>query len=140
MLLSYRLDNFARNSQLPGTRSGVDSRLQQILQPLRAIGDDDVVLNFVLDEIERGYQEQSKADRQASDISYVLRAIKLLHDNGKELTMQNVANSTMGIEITHKGVGSIVRKRLNLRTKHTSQGSTIVWESERMKALFDKWL
>lgn len=140
MLLSYRLDNFGRKFQLPGTRSGVDSRLQQILQPLRAIGKNDVVLNFVLDEIEQGYQEQSKADRQDSDIGYVLRAIKLLRDNGKELTMQNIANNIIVIELTNKGVGDIVRKRLNLRTKHTSQGSTIIWEDDRMKALFDKWL
>ncbi len=118
----------------------IEPRLLQVMRPLMSIVDDPE-LKKEIQSMARQYHEDMVIDRGMDVEAQVLEVIKDLYGNSEEriLSIKNITEEfsrrfpqAQNREITHKSMGAIVRKRLNLRTQK-SRGIYIIPVTEQPK-------
>lgn len=148
-LLLYRFRTFFHLEEAqPFLSPGVEPRLNQILSPLASIIEDraarEALATFAKDS-----HEALQADRNESLEAQVLTCIRLLAETASVIgvpvkKIASLFNRTYGKDYgrpaTPKWMGSIIRKRLNLKT-HKSHGIFVVRPAEQanLSQLYERY-
>ena len=148
-LLMYRFRTYFQLEEAqPFLAPGVEPRLNQILSPLASIIEDGVARD-ALATFAKESHEALQADRNESLEAQVLVCIRLLAETASVIgipikKITSLFNRTYGKEYgrpaTPKWMGSIIRKRLNLKT-HKSHGIFVVGPAEQatLSQLYERY-
>lgn len=147
-LLMYRFRNLHRISTKPHFFGGkIDPRLKQIFVPLMSVVDD---LDFVaeLENLAREYSRQIATDRGFEIEAQILTAIKATQSVACGIALKDITCTFIRLygeefdtTITSRWIGSMVRRKLALRT-HKSNGIYVIppEEEPRLASLYEKYL
>jgi len=148
-LLLYRFRNHgqARKPFAP-LDARIEPRLRQIFMPLMSIVCDDGV-RAELGELLWSYHQELRTDRSMEVEGQILEVIRTLltTSSGPSISIKAVTDRFTRLHgqdyerITPKWIGTIIRKRLHLRTHKSSHGMFVIApeELQRLPALYEKY-
>lgn len=148
-LLLYRFRNHGRiREPFPALDARIEPRLRQIFMPLMSIVSDDVV-RAELGDLLWSYHRELRTDRSLEVEGQILEVIRTLLANTSDasVSIKAVTDRFTRLHgqdyerITPKWIGTIIRKRLHLRTHKSSHGMFVIApeELQKLPALYEKY-
>ncbi|MGE5443663.1 MAG: hypothetical protein ACM3SR_03565 [Ignavibacteriales bacterium] len=146
-LLMFRFRNFGKRDINPDLAiEGVEARLNQVFIPLLSVIEDEKA-RAELKSIAKEYHKQIVSDRGMEMEAQVLETIRKLfgmreEPTIKEITSHFIENHGNDYErkITPKWIGSIIRRKLKIKTEKRREGFVIPRsEIEKLERLYEKY-
>ncbi|HEX3036956.1 MAG TPA: hypothetical protein VHT73_17855, partial [Thermodesulfobacteriota bacterium] len=146
-LLMFRFRNLGRRRVDPSLIDrAIEPRLNQVFVPLLSVIEDENI-NAELKGIAREYHKQIVSDRGMETEAQVLEVIRKLFDLREEPTIKEVAShfiehhgNDYERKITPKWIGSIIRRKLKIKTEKRREGFVIPpSEAGKLERLYEKY-
>lgn len=146
-LLMFRFRNLGKRKVNPElVDRTIEPRLNQVFVPLLSVIEDDKA-RLDLKNIAREYHKQIITERGMDMEAQVLESIQSLHQSDEEPSIKDITNDFIEKhaedytrQITPKWIGSIIRKKLKLKTEKRMDGFVIPHgEKAKLERLYEKY-